>query len=346
MARRLLAVCAVSHPGGAEIGLLRLLARLDGWDVTVTTPGPGPLAEAAERLGATIAHLDVGGLGARQGAAALRAWPRAVRLARAADAVYLNGTVCGRLLPAFAGDRIVLHVHDLVERVAPHWRLADVVLADSEAVADRLGGLEAHVVHCPVELDVEPTPAPPWSPDPARPGPVIGYVGRIEPRKGVLDLVRAAPAIRAGAPGARIVLLGSDPYETDPDYGALVAADTEVERCGWVDDAATAMAHLDLLVLPSHAEPFGTVLAEAMAAGTPVVATTAGGLPEVVTDGVDGVLVPPGRPDALAAGVLRALARREELAANTRTSAARFDADAYAERVGRLIAPMRAVPAR
>ena len=61
--------------------------------------------------------------------------------------------------------------------------------------------------------------------------------------------------------------------------------------------------------------------------------------PQVVTDGVDGVLVPPGRPDALAAGVLRALEHRDELGAQARATARRFDADGYARRVEALIAP-------
>jgi glycosyltransferase involved in cell wall biosynthesis len=94
-----------------------------------------------------------------------------------------------------------------------------------------------------------------------------------------------------------------------------------------------------VLVLPSHAEPFGTVLAEAMAAGTPVVATAVGGLPEVVTDGVDGALVPPGRPDALADAVMRVLADGERLGRQAVASAKRFDADTYARRVEKLIAP-------
>ncbi len=330
---RLLAVCAVSHPGGAEIGLLRLLERLDGWEAALTVPAAGPL----ERTGRPVHRLGVGGLASGAGARAAASWPRARRLARDADVVYLNGTVCGRLLPALRGSRTVLHVHDLVDRVPSHWRSADLVLADSRAVADRLDGINAHVVHCPVVLDAEPAPAPPWPADPARPGPVVGFVGRVEPRKGVLDLARAAPAIRAAAPGARIILLGADVYGADPGYGGLVAATEEVEQCGWVEDAAAVMAHLDVLVAPSYAEPFGTVLAEAMAAGTPVVATAVGGLPEVVTDGSDGVLVPPGRPDALAAGVLRALADRERLGAAARASARRFDADRYAQRVGTLL---------
>ena len=57
------------------------------------------------------------------------------------------------------------------------------------------------------------------------------------------------------------------------------------------------MRHLDVLVAPSHQEPFGTVISEAMAVGTPVVATRVGGLAEVVDDGVTGLLVEPGEPD-------------------------------------------------
>lgn len=331
----MLAINAVDRPGGAEIGLLRLLERLPHWDVTLTTPRDGPLADAARRLGAATDRLPLGGLGPGRGARAVASWGKASRLARKADVVYLNGTVAGRALPAVTHTRTVLHVHDLVERVPRHWRRAHVVLADSEAVADRLHPLAAHVVHCPVELDARPLPAPPW-PDDGRP--VVGYVGRIEPRKGVLDLVHAAPAIRAAAPGARVVLVGDDSYRANRGYGELVAASTDVEHHGWIDDAAALMPHLDVLVLPSYAEPFGTVLAEAMAAGTPVVATTVGGLPEVVSDGVDGVLVPPGRPDALAAGVIRVLAHRDEMGPRAAQAARRFDAGAYARRVESLIA--------
>ena len=78
------------------------------------------------------------------------------------------------------------------------------------------------------------------------------------------------------------------------------------------------MRHLDVLVVPSREEPFGTVLAEAMAVGTPVVATRVGGLPEVVEDGETGVLVEPGDPAALAAGVLEVLDRRAEMGAAAR----------------------------
>jgi glycosyltransferase involved in cell wall biosynthesis len=326
------AVCATSHAGGAEVGLLRLLRRLGrDWDVLLSTPGPGPLAEA----GFAWAPLPLGGLPRGAGARAVASWPRARRLARGRDVVYLNGTVCGRLLPALVGCRTVLHVHDMVSRVPAIWRSANVVLADSQAVADRLDGLAAHVVHCPIELDPPVVPAP-W---PSRPGPVVAFVGRIEPRKAPHDLIAAAPAIRAGAPLARVVVVGSDPFDSDPGYVAAVRAAGEVEHYGWVEDAAGLMRHVDVLVAPSRQEPFGTVLAEAMAAGTPVVATRVGGLAEVVEDGVTGRLVEPGRPDLIAAAVLDVLSQRERMGAAARVSARRFDADAYAARVARLIAP-------
>jgi glycosyltransferase involved in cell wall biosynthesis len=267
---------------------------------------------------------------------AIASWPRARRLARDHDVTYLNGTVAGRLLPALLGRRTVLHVHDIVTRVPRHWHRADVVLADSQAVANRLNGLAAEVVYCPVELD-PPVRDPPWPPSPA--GRIVAFVGRIEPRKGPLDLILAAPAIRAGAPDARIVVVGDDPYQSDPDYLALVRSAAGVEQVPWVDDAAAIMSHIDVLVAPSRSEPFGTVLSEAMAAGTPVVATRVDGLPEVVQEGVNGMLVEPGDPRALAAAVLQVLARRDEMGAAARTSARRFGADAYADRVEALISP-------
>ena len=332
---KLLAVNAVDHPGGAEVGLLRLASRLRerDWEVTLTSPREGPLSEA----GYPWLRLDVGGLGAGEGARAVASWPRALRLAQRFDVVYLNSTVCGRLLPALRGVRSVLHVHDIVDRVPRHWAQADVVLADSQAVADRLEGLDAHVVYCPVELDPPPADAPWPAPDAGQP--VIGYVGRIDPRKGVLDLIAALPAIRAQVPEARLVIIGDDPWGAFPDYLAQVRASQDALHVAWHDNAPGLMRHLDVLVAPSYQEPFGTVLGEAMAVGTPVVATRVGGLAEVVDDGVTGLLVDPGEPVALAGAVVEVLRRRNGMSSAARQSARRFGADAYADRVDALIAP-------
>lgn len=342
MTGRLLAISAVDHPGGAEIHLERLAGGLAarGWEIVFTTPSRGPLAERAIAAGHRWEPLPVGGLGRGQGARAVLAWPRARTLASRADVAYLNGTVAARLLPALVGCRArrVLHVHDMVTRVPRFWRFADLVLADSGAVAARVPGLNASVVYGPVDLDPPPVVSP-WPAD----SPVVGFVGRIEPRKGPLDLVRAAPLIRAGLPGARVVIVGDDPYGADPAYTHSVVASAEIERLPWCDGAAGLMRHLDVLVLPSYEEPFGTVLAEAMAVGTPVVATRVDGLPEVVQDGITGRLVAPGDPSAIASAVLEVLSRRAEMGAAAAVSAKRFGVDAYVDRMEDLLtAPRRA----
>jgi hypothetical protein len=142
----MLAVNAVDVPGEPELRLLDAARRLreDGWEITVSSPGAGPLCEGFPWI-----HLDVGGLAQGEGARAVASWPRALRLAQRFDVVYLNSTVCGRLLPALRGTRSVLHVHVLVDRVPRHWHQADVVLADGAAVAERLDGLDAHALEVP-----------------------------------------------------------------------------------------------------------------------------------------------------------------------------------------------------
>ena len=152
MTGSLLAITPVDAPGGAETTLLRLLAGLRdrGWQIALTTPGRGPLREQALAAGFRWHALPLGGLAPRSGTRALRSWPLARRLSRWPQVVYLNGGVCGRVLPALGRPaRIVLHIHDMVRRVPRFWRRADVVLAASQAVADRLGGLEPHVVTRP-----------------------------------------------------------------------------------------------------------------------------------------------------------------------------------------------------
>jgi hypothetical protein len=146
----LLAVNAVDVPGEPELRLLDALRRLRdrGWEATVSSPAEGALADA----GFPWVHLDVGGLGQGEGARAVASWPRALRLAQRFDVVYLNSTVCGRLLPALRGTHAVLHVHVLVDRIPRHWHQADVVLADSTAIAQRLDGLPARVV-VPADAD-------------------------------------------------------------------------------------------------------------------------------------------------------------------------------------------------
>jgi hypothetical protein len=145
----LLAVNGVDEPGEPELRLLDAARRLRdaGWSTTFSTPGEGPLCNA----GFPWLRLDVGGPDQGEGARAVASWPRALRLAQRFDVVYLNSTVCGRLLPALRGTHAILHVHHPVDRVPRHWHSADVVLADGDPVAERLDGIEARVIEPPTD---------------------------------------------------------------------------------------------------------------------------------------------------------------------------------------------------
>jgi len=145
----------------------------------------------------------------------------------------------------------------------------------------------------------------------------------------VLDLLEAMPRVAAEVPGARLVLVRGPALEPEVDYERRVAetvarlGDTVVVT-GPVPDARALMPWFDVLCVPSLAEPFGTVGAEALAAGTPAVVTDSGGMPEYVVPGRNGDVVPPGDPEQLAEALIRILPRAGELREPARESVARF----------------------
>lgn len=156
----------------------------------------------------------------------------------------------------------------------------------------------------------------------------VGFVGRFEGRKGLIDLLDAWPSVAAAVPRAHLVLAGAGELE---DAVARRARDLpRVRLLGLRTDVPAVMRALDLLLVPSRWEGFGMVALEGLAAGIPVIAAGASSLPEIVRDGVDGVLVPPGDPAALA-GATIALLRNEPERARLREAgparAAEFSPD-------------------
>jgi glycosyltransferase involved in cell wall biosynthesis len=167
-------------------------------------------------------------------------------------------------------------------------------------------------------------------------GPLIGNIAWFADHKGQVYLVEAAPKILAARPDARIALIGEGELRSALETRAreLGVAD-RVLFPGWRQDIPRCLKAIDLFVMSSHLEGLGTAVLDAMAAGTPVVATRAGGIPEIVVDGETGLLVPVRDPDALGAAVIRMI-EDPQLSRDCRIAARRrvrdeFSVDAMVE---------------
>jgi glycogen(starch) synthase len=179
--------------------------------------------------------------------------------------------------------------------------------------------------------------------------PLLLYLGRLEYEKGVQDLIAALPRIRRAHPGTRLLVAGTG---TGAQMLVEAARTHRVRRSvaflGHLPDTdlAALLAAADAVVLPSRYEPFGIVALEAAAAGAPLVASTAGGLGDIVVDGRTGASFPP----ADVAGLTRAVnavladpaaARRRARTARTRLGA-EFDWTHIAAATARTYADARA----
>ena len=146
---------------------------------------------------------------------------------------------------------------------------------------------------------------------------LIGVVARLEPEKGHGYLLNALPAITAVVPHALLLVVGNgsqgDALRAQARALPPPARD-RIRFTGGRTDVAALTAALDVAVLPSLREAQGIAILEAMAAGRPVVASAVGGIPEVVRDGVDALLVPPADSASLARALIR-LARLPRLRA-------------------------------
>lgn len=311
----------------------------------VALASDGPLAEKLRAAGVEthVLPLDSSVVGARKGglgASSLLRLAQGARLAayilrlagwaraRRVDLIHTNSLkadIYGGLAGRLARLPVVWHVRDhiagdyLPPRIAAAFRLLartlpTVVVAISESTRRCLQtrpGQPLKVIHdgcAPHWFDV---PAPAESGDPS--APVIALVGRVAAWKGQHVFLRAAAQVRERFPNARFWIVGSAMFgeeEYERGLHRLVAdlgLQNQAEFLGFRDDVPQLIARTDVVVHASTlGEPFGQVVIEGMAAARPVIATDGGALPEIVTDGATGLLVPPGDADALA-GALTAL---------------------------------------
>ena len=144
---------------------------------------------------------------------------------------------------------------------------------------------------------------------------LILTTGRLHPEKGYLYLFPAVAKLKKLTNKPFVWLIaGKGPLESDfRQCVSNLGCDDVIKFIGFLKDIPDLMSTADVFVLPSVAEAFGVVFAEAIYLGTPIVATKIGGIPEIVTDGVDGILIPPADSDALANTLADLIAHPEKL---------------------------------
>jgi len=134
---------------------------------------------------------------------------------------------------------------------------------------------------------------------------VIGTVGSFNSAKDTATLIHAFSRIVAKWPKAKLVLIGSGPLKRDlTNLVKKLNLEDKVVFAGTVTDIVPAMKTFDLFALPSLSEAFGITLLEAMRAEVPIVASRVGGIPEIITNKLNGILVEPKQPKQLAAAIL------------------------------------------
>lgn len=207
------------------------------------------------------------------------------------------------------------------------YKQVDAAICSSDAIRRMViedGVDEAHAFTVYEGVQVEAIAAQPpadvhrelWLPAGA---PVVGNIAALVAHKGQRFLVEAATAIVRARPDTQILIFGEG--ELRPALQRQIKSlglDHHVKLVGFRPDILSLLCGLDVFVMSSLTEGLGTSILDAMAASRPVVATTAGGIPETVVDGVTGLLVPPGHAAPLAEAVIALLgdpARRQAMGA-------------------------------
>ncbi len=328
---RIVQLLATGKVGGAQGSVTDLMLRLDPakFAVEAVSLTDGPAVDRMRQLDLPVTILDQ-----TDDHAAVRALAAHLR-ERNADLLHAHmfraELLAARAARLAATPVVVATVHSSrirspqdIAALAAETPLVDHLIAPSEAIAAKLraeGRASAPITVIPngVDLDrfgahqsiaertVTRTAGRAALGIPADAF-LIGVVARLEPEKGHRYLLGAWPEIAQAVPNAWLVVIG-DGSLTDAlraQARALPpAARGRVVFGGGQTDVVAMTQSLDLAVLPSLREAQGIALLEAMAARVPAVASRVGGIPETIRDGVDGLLVPPATPAALAETIVR-----------------------------------------
>ena len=263
----------------------------------------------------------------------------------------------GRSSPLIAARRV-----DFPTRRPGIWRRADRIVAVSQCIRDVLvrQGIEQSRIEV-VYSGIDPTDLQPSRAGVLRAAAgaapadlLVAAVGALVPHKDHATFIRAASIVAGSRPGIRFAVFGEGPLRQSLE-ALVIELDLKDRFClaGHIPDTIRSLGDIDVFVMPSREEGLGTACIEAMLAGLPIVATSAGGLGELAGDAF--LPIDPGRPDELARQIelfVDAPVAREKagLRANLRGQA--FSADAmvagtigcYAQVTHRLPAPTVSAP--
>lgn len=326
---RVVEILATGTNGGAQEHVFGLMSRLDAthYEASVVSLSAGSAVRKLERLGFDVTVIDE-----PDDAAAVRALTAHLTLVRPdvihthmyrADIVGTRAAIAlgeaGRRRPYVVStvhsSRIRSHEdRELLRNLTPEM---DQLIAVSRSIERKIA--DEHRTAAPVRLIYNGVDLQRYDhTDPCctlrdeygmEPGAsIVGVVARLEPEKGQQTLIEAWPHVLRKVPAAYLLIVGEGSRRDFLEQSA--AAHKVAHRVvftGRRDDIPAVTAALDVAVLPSWREAQGLSILEAMALSRPVVASDVGGIPEMIEDGVTGLLVEHDNPVALAAGIVRLL---------------------------------------
>jgi glycosyltransferase involved in cell wall biosynthesis len=327
-AARILYVITDLETGGVPLHLHRLVTSLDRTrfdPLVVSLAAPGPVSAMLEADG-----IPTRACGARGPLDLIALW-RLCRLIRRCQpdlihALLFHANIAARLvgrLAGFPGERIITEIQT-VEIERPWHLILDQLthglchcqIGNSPAVIDHLVRRAAlpreFLVYIPGGVDparhqnVIPADRFSWEiPPPAK---LLIWVGRMDPVKG-LDHLLEALALLPADPSTHLLLVGDGPERSPTKARAdRLGLSHRVHFTGFREDIPALLAAADLFVFPSLTEGMPNALLEAMAAGLPVVACDVPGCRDLIDNQLNGCLVPPGSPPAMAAALAHLLA--------------------------------------
>jgi glycosyltransferase involved in cell wall biosynthesis len=245
------------------------------------------------------------------------------------DLIVTNGIKChviGSIVSSMTGAKLIWHVRDFIETGLARFLLTsmgrffpDRIITNSDAVGSFfVNSGRTETVYNGVDLarfDSEVDGGRIRSEFKlGKDNMLIGTIGHFAPLKGYEQLLEAMEKVVGEGFDVKLALVGDSIYPHSNTYKQKILSlvnsmglRDRIIFTGFRDDIPELLASFDLFVLPSRSEGFGRVNLEAMAMGKPVISTSVGGIPEVVSDEITGILVPPGNSTALSHAIMRLL---------------------------------------